>query len=53
MPLSEAQAITNNTDTITTLNVFGDNTSDVSSVSNAISVAHPDLNVQTAQDRLS
>ena len=53
MSLPEAQAITNQTDTITQLNVFADNTADVTSVSNAISAMHPELDVSTAQDRLS
>ncbi len=53
MSLPEAQAITNQTDTITQLNVFADNTADVTSVSNAISAMHPELTVSTAQDRLS
>ncbi len=53
MSLPEAQAITNQTDTITQLNVFADTTADVTSVSNAISAMHPELDVSTAQDRLS
>jgi len=53
MSLADAQAITNQTDTITQLNVFTDNTSDVTSVANAISALHPELTVSTAQDRLS
>ena len=53
MPLSEAQAITNNNDTVTQINVFADSASDVSSVASAISAAHPELDVSTAQDRLS
>jgi putative ABC transport system permease protein len=53
MPLSEAQAITNNNDTVTQINVFASSESDVSSVANAISAAHPELDVSTAQDRLS
>ncbi len=53
MSLPEAQSITNQPDTITQLNVFADNTADVTSVSNAISAAHPELDVSTAQDQLS
>jgi putative ABC transport system permease protein len=53
MPLSEAQTVTNSTDMITQLNVFADGASDVSSVASAISAAHPELDVSTAQDRLS
>ena len=53
MSLPEAQAITNQPDTMTQLNVFVDNTGDVTSVSDAVSTAHPELQVATAQDTLS
>ena len=53
MSLPEAQAITNHADTITQLNVFTNNTADVTPVSNAVSAAHPELTVSTAQDTLS
>ena len=53
MSLPEAQAITNQPDTMTQLNVFADNTGDVTSVSDAVSTAHPELDVATAQDTLS
>jgi ABC-type lipoprotein release transport system permease subunit len=53
MSLPEAQALTNQTDTITQLNIFVDNTADVSSVATAIAALHPELDVSTPQDRLS
>ena len=53
MNLSEAQALTNNTGYITSLNVFADSSADVTAVANAISALHPELNVVTAQQRLS
>jgi putative ABC transport system permease protein len=53
MDLSDAQALTNNTGYITSLKVFTVTTSDVSSVSSAISVLHPELTVLTNQNELS
>lgn len=53
MNLADAQALTNNTDKITTLHVFAENSDVVSSVANEISALHPELQVTTAQERLS
>lgn len=53
MDLADAQALTNNTDTITSLKAFADNSDVVSSVANAISSLHPELQVSTWQQRLS
>ena len=53
MNLAEAQALTKDNGTITQLNVFANSASDVSSVASAISAAHSELDVSTAQDRLS
>jgi ABC-type antimicrobial peptide transport system permease subunit len=53
MNLSDAQAITNNVGVVTSFEVFADNAADVSAVANAISAAHPELTVTTAQDRLT
>ncbi len=53
MNLSDAQAITNNTGEVTSFEVFADNAADVSAVASAISAAHPELTVTTAQDRLT
>jgi putative ABC transport system permease protein len=53
MNLSDAQALTNNTGYITSIKVFTQNTSDVSSVASAISALHPELTVSTAQDQLN
>ncbi len=53
MDLTEAQALTNSTGIITQLNVFADNKNDVTSDATTISSLHPEINVQTAQDRLS
>ena len=52
MNLSDAQALTNNTDYITTLHVFADNAADVSAVASALSSLHPELDVTTSQTRL-
>jgi putative ABC transport system permease protein len=52
MNLSDAQAVTNNTGMITNLQVFADNSADVTSVSDAIQAAHSELTVTTAQERL-
>ena len=49
MSLSDAQSLTNNTGNITTLKVFADSSSDVTSVVNAIKSLHPELSVVTAQ----
>jgi putative ABC transport system permease protein len=53
MNLADAQALTNNTDQITTLHVFADSSDNVSSVADEISTLHPELQVTTAQERLS
>ncbi len=53
MNLADAQTLTNNTDTVTSLNVFADNKDAVSSIASAISAQYPELNVNTAQERLS
>jgi len=52
MNLSDAQAITNNTGMITSLKVFADNVDDVTSVSDAVTTLHAELNAVTAQERL-
>ena len=49
MSLSDAQSLTNNTGNITSLKVFADSSSDVTSVVNAIKSLHPELSVVTAQ----
>lgn len=53
MDLPDAQAITNNTDTVTSLYVYAENKEIVNSIANEISSQYPELNVQTAQQRLS
>jgi ABC-type antimicrobial peptide transport system permease subunit len=53
MNLADAQEITDNEGMVTQLNVFADSASDVTSVSNNISSSYPELNVNTAQERLS
>jgi putative ABC transport system permease protein len=53
MNLSQAQALTNNTGYITSLQVFTQTSSDVTTVANAISSLHPELNVVTSQERLN
>jgi putative ABC transport system permease protein len=53
MNLSDAQALTNNTGYITSIKVFTQNTSDVSSVASSISALHPELTVSTSQNELS
>jgi ABC-type lipoprotein release transport system permease subunit len=53
MSLSDAQALTNNTGYITSLEVFADNSGDTTSVASAISALHAELDVVTAQQRLS
>jgi putative ABC transport system permease protein len=53
MNLSEAQALTSNVGYITSIKVFTQNISDVSSVASAISALHPELTVSTAQDQLN
>jgi putative ABC transport system permease protein len=53
MDLTDAQSITNNTDTITSLYIYAENKDIVSSIANEISSKFPELNVQTAQQRLS
>jgi putative ABC transport system permease protein len=52
MNLTDAQTITNNTGYITSLRVFADNSSIVSTVASSISSLHSELNVQTAQTTL-
>jgi len=53
MNLSDAQTLTNNTGYITSLEVFADNSGDTTSVASAISALHTELDVVTAQQRLS
>ncbi len=53
MSLSDAQTLTNNTGYITSLEVFADNSGDTTSVASAISALHTELDVVTAQQRLS
>ena len=53
MNMSEAQTLTNNTGYITSIVVFAQNPSDVSSVATEISAIHPELSVSTAQQQLS
>jgi putative ABC transport system permease protein len=52
MNLSDAQALTNNTGYITSLEVFADSSASVTEVASAISSLHPELTVTTAQQRL-
>jgi len=52
MNLSDAQAVTNNTGMITNLQVFADNSAEVTAVSDAIQAVHSELTVTTAQERL-
>jgi ABC-type antimicrobial peptide transport system permease subunit len=53
MELSEAQVLTDNTGIVTTLKVFAENSSKVTSVAEDISKLYPDLIIDTAQQRLS
>jgi putative ABC transport system permease protein len=53
MDLADAQAITNNTDTITSLYVYAETKENVNAVANEIASRYPELNVETAQQRLS
>jgi putative ABC transport system permease protein len=53
MELSEAQALTDNTGIVTTLKVFAENSNKVSTVASDISKLYPDLNIETAQQKLS
>ncbi len=53
MNLSDAQAITGDSGEITSLQVYADNSSIVTSVADAISSLHPELSVTTAQTRLT
>jgi len=53
MNLSDAQTLTNNTGYITSINVYAQSPSDVSSVAAAISSLHPELTVSTSQSELS
>jgi ABC-type antimicrobial peptide transport system permease subunit len=53
MNLSDAQAISNNTGMITSLQVFADSISNVSTLSDSITALHSELNVVTPQERLS
>jgi len=52
MNLSDAQAITNNTSYITSLEVFADSSDIVTSVASDICALHSELDVTTAQERL-
>ncbi len=53
MNLSDAQALTSNQGYITDLRVFTENPDVVSQVATAINSLHPELQVTTAQDRLT
>jgi putative ABC transport system permease protein len=53
MNMSDAQTLTNNTGYITSLTVFANSPSDVSSVSSKITALHPELTVSTNQAELS
>jgi ABC-type lipoprotein release transport system permease subunit len=53
MNIADAQAITNSTGIVTSLKVFAKSSDVVSSVANDISALHPELSVNTAQERLS
>lgn len=53
MNLEDAQELTNNNGTITSFDVFTENSDVVSSVANALSAAYPELIINTAQDRLT
>jgi putative ABC transport system permease protein len=53
MNLSDVQALTNNTGYITSLQVFAESSDTVSEVASSISSLHAELNVVTAQERLS
>ena len=53
MNLADAQALTNSTGIITSLNIFADNKDDVNSVVTELNTIHPELDAVTAQDRLS
>ncbi|PVX27319.1 MAG: hypothetical protein CW716_02910 [Candidatus Bathyarchaeum sp.] len=52
MDLTDAQEITNSTDTITSMKVFAQSSDLVTSIASAITSEHPELIVNTAQDRL-
>jgi putative ABC transport system permease protein len=52
MNLSDAQALTNNTGYITSLEVFASSSSVVTDLATAISSLHPELSVVTAQQQL-
>ncbi len=53
MNLSDAQSLTDNVGYITSLTVFADNPSDVTSVASEISKLHSELTVSTSQSELS
>jgi putative ABC transport system permease protein len=52
MNLSDVQSLTNNVGYITSLEVFADSAADVNNVASSISSLHPELSVNTAQQRL-
>jgi len=52
MNLSDAQSLTDNTGYITTLQVFAESSAVVTEVASSISALHPELTVNTAQQRL-
>jgi putative ABC transport system permease protein len=52
MNLSDAQSLTNNTGYITSLQVFAESSAVVTEVASSISALHPELTVNTAQQRL-
>jgi putative ABC transport system permease protein len=53
MNLADAQALTNNTNVITSFNVFATSTDTVTSVAKTIQSMHPELDVTTPQDTLN
>jgi putative ABC transport system permease protein len=53
MNLDDAQALTNETDMVTSFHVFADSSDNVSAVAEAINSMYPELNPTTAQERLS
>ena len=53
MSLSDAQSLTNNTGYVTSLVVFTEDSASVTDVANAISSLHPELSVETSQQRLT
>jgi putative ABC transport system permease protein len=52
MNLSDAQSLTNNTGYVTSLKVFAESSAVVTEVASSVSALHPELSVNTAQERL-